>query len=80
MRCVSKLYFYVKNLYRLKLVVNVYIYFSKNVHLSGISKIPCGSRIDSGDARFTGVSMVFATRSLAVVTLISGPGRDVLIV
>ena len=64
----------------LKLDVNVCIYFRKNVHLTGISKIPCESRIVFGDAKFTGVSMVSAIRGLAVVTLISGPGRDILIV
>ena len=60
----------------LKLDVNVCIYFRKNVHLTGICKIPCESRIGFGDARFTRVSMVIATRGLAMVTLISGPGRD----
>ena len=54
--------------------------FPQNVHLTGLCKIPCESRIDFGDARFTGVSMVIVTRGLAVVTLISGPGRDILIV
>ena len=38
--------------------------------------IPCEFRIDFCDVRFTGVSMEIATRGLAVVILISGPGRD----
>ena len=54
----------------------IYIYFRKNVHLTGIGKIPCESRSGFGYARFTGVSMAFATRGLVVVTLISGLGRD----
>ena len=61
----------------LKLDVNVCIYFRKNGHLTGMCKIPCESRIGFGNARFTGVSMVITTRGLAVVTLISGPGRDI---
>ena len=60
----------------LKLDVNVCIYFRKNVHLTGICKIPCESRIGFGNVRFTGVSMAFATRGLTVATLILGPGRD----
>ena len=35
----------------------MYIFPQNNVHLTGICKIPCESRIDFGDARFTGVSM-----------------------
>ena len=36
----------------------MYVYIPQNnVHLTGICKIPCESRIDFGDARFTGVSM-----------------------
>ena len=48
---------YVKDLYILKLDVNVCIYFRKDVHLTGMCKIPCESRIGFGNARFTGVSM-----------------------
>ena len=55
----------------------MYIYFRKIVHLTGICKIPCESRIGFGDARFTGVSMVITIRSLAVATLISGPDCDI---
>ena len=55
----------------------MYVYIPQNnVQLTGICKIPCEFRIGFGDARFTGVSMAIATRGLAVVILISGPGRD----
>ena len=39
-------------------------------------KIPCEFHIDLGNARFTAVSMMFATHGLAVVTLVLSSGRD----
>ena len=42
--------------------------------------IPCEFRIDFGNARFTGVSMEIATRDFAVVNLLSGSCRDIVIV
>ena len=55
----------------------IYI-FPQKCTLTGICKIPCESRVDFGNARFTGVNSkyVIATRGLSVVTLISGPRRD----
>ena len=38
--------------------------------------IPCEFHIEFSNARFTGVYMEIATRGIAVVILISGPGRD----
>ena len=58
----------------LKLEINVCIYFRKNVHLTGICKIPCESRIGFGDARFMGVSMVIATRGFCRGNPNLGPG------
>ena len=56
-------------------LIGFYLYISAKRYIDKYDcKISCEFRMDFGNARFTGVSMMIVTRGLAVV--ISGPGRN----